>query len=54
VYVDGVSKITWTLGTTTATDVKYAEYTKVGLRLAKGGAPATAARWDNFLVRQPA
>jgi hypothetical protein len=51
IYVNGVSKITYTLA---GGDTKYVEYTKMGFRLAKGGAPATAARWDALLVRQAA
>lgn len=49
VYVNGLLKITHAL---VAANYKYALYSLIGLRLAKSGAPATAARWDNFLVRQ--
>jgi hypothetical protein len=48
-YQNGTSIITHTLA---STNYKYMGYTKCGLRLAKAGAPATAARVSNFYVRQ--
>lgn len=49
VYQDGVLRIQHTLA---GGDTKYAGagYTRVGLRLSKGGTPTAAARWDNLRV----
>ncbi len=52
VYVDGVIKITnFDL---TLANGKYLNYTWGGFRLGLAGAPATAARWGNFVARQAA
>lgn len=48
VYVNGTQKINYTLA---GSDTKYAAYTTAGIRLAKAGSPATAARWSALKVQ---
>lgn len=48
ILVDGVTRLVYTL---TGSETKFLTPTKIGLRLRKSGAPATAARWDDLEVR---
>lgn len=47
IFVNGTSKITYVLS---GGDTKYAQYTKIGMRLVKNGAPTFNCRWDNLKV----
>ncbi len=48
IYVDGTLRLSHTLA---AGNTKFAAYTTAGLMVEKDGAPATAARFDNFKVQ---
>lgn len=52
VWVDGVAK--YTNYDLTLANSKFLNYTWAGLHLGLAGAPATAARWGNFVARQAA